>query len=130
MKRLIVGLAMSLYAATSFAHGAGSQGDKLTGEIVDITCYLDHDSMGLGHAKCARACALKGMPVGLLVGNTLYTIVLSGHESPNKKLAAFAGKTVTVTGHKLEKSGLHAIDMERIELAPKEAAAKHAPEGR
>ena len=121
---------MSLCAVTSFAHGTGTPSDKLTGEIVDITCYLDHDSMGPAHAKCARACILKGMPVGLLVGDTLYTIVLGGHESPNKKLAAFAGKTVVLTGHKLEKSGMHAIDMESIELASKKPAENHAPDAR
>lgn len=118
MKKLLVGLGLSLCAATGFAHeGHAKSGDTLTGEIVDITCYLDHGSMGASHAKCARACIAKGMPVGILAGGKLYAVVISTHESPNEKLADFAGKTVTITGHKMEKNGMRAIDMESVELA-------------
>ena len=124
MKKLLIGLGLSLCAATGFAHEGQKHSDKLTGEIVDITCYLDHGSSGAAHAECARSCIAKGMPVGILSGGKLYAVVIGSHESPNEKLADMAGKMVTITGHKLEKNGMRAIDMETVELAPTGAALK------
>jgi hypothetical protein len=119
MNKLIVGIALSLAAATAGAHEghhhAKKTVDKLTGEVIDITCYLDHDSVGAKHADCARKCIERGMPVGLLVNGKVYNVIVSSHESPNAKLAPFAGQVVTVTGKTIEKNGLRAIDMEDVQ---------------
>ena len=38
----------------------------ITGEVVDLWCYLDHKAMGAGHKACAVACAKAGNPIGIL----------------------------------------------------------------
>jgi len=90
---------------------------KLTGEVVDITCYLDHESKGEKHASCAQKCIEKGLPVGIVADGKLYAVIVSSHEPPNAKLAPFAGKLVTITGKVLERDGLRAIDMEDVKPA-------------
>lgn len=118
-------LAMSLVlalAAPAMAHGDHDESKEvnLTGEVVDLTCFMDHDSKGARHASCARKCIEKGMPVGLLSGDTLYTVIISSHESPNAKLAPLAGKMVTIHGAVTVKNGMHVIDMESVaEVSPK-----------
>jgi hypothetical protein len=42
----------------------------VTGEVIDITCYVRHDSKGPKHTKCATVCADLGMPLGLLEDET------------------------------------------------------------
>jgi hypothetical protein len=97
-------------------HGKTTEG-KLTGEVVDLTCYLDHESRGEKHASCAQKCIEKGMPVGIVADGKLYAVIVSSHESPNAKLAPYAGKVVTITGKVLEKEGMRAIDMEDVQPA-------------
>jgi hypothetical protein len=120
MNKLIAGTMLLFATATAGAHEghhAKKSVDKLTGEVIDITCYLDHDSLGPKHADCARKCIERGMPVGLLVNGKVYNVIISSHESPNAKLAPYAGQMVTVTGKTIEKHGMHAIDMEDVQPA-------------
>jgi hypothetical protein len=95
-------------------HDHAAKSGTLTGEVVDITCFMDHDSKGEKHAACAAKCIQQGLPAGLLVGNKLYVVILGNHQSPNEKLAPLAGKLVTMTGTIIEKDGLRAIDMESV----------------
>jgi hypothetical protein len=115
-----LGLALLLATSDAVAHEghdhAGKNG-KLSGEVVDITCFIGHEGKGEKHAACAQKCIAKGLPVGLLVGNTLYAVVLSSHDSPNDKLAPFAGKLVTMSGTIVEKNGMHVIEMDAVEPA-------------
>jgi hypothetical protein len=38
----------------------------LTGEIIDLMCYADHNSTGPKHAECAATCIKGGGPVAIL----------------------------------------------------------------
>jgi hypothetical protein len=111
-----------LLAGSAFAHEghhAKKPADgKLTGEVVDITCYLDHESKGEKHASCAQKCIEKGLPVGIVADGKLYAVIVSSHETPNAKLAPYAGQLVTISGKVLERDGLRAIDMEDVQPAP------------
>jgi hypothetical protein len=119
MRTLYIPLVLSLAAAPAIAHEghhAKRQAEgKLTGEVVDITCYLDHDSQGEKHSSCAQKCIEKGMPVGLVADGKLYLVIVSSHESPNLKLAPWAGKMVTIKGARTERDGMRAIDMEDVQ---------------
>lgn len=87
---------------------------SLTGEVVDLTCYASHAGQGAKHAKCALDCIKKGNPVAILSHGVLYAVISSDHESPNAKLAPFAGKQVVVTGEQSEKDGMHIIDLDTV----------------
>lgn len=91
----------------------------LTGEVVDVFCYLSHGKEGLGasHAGCAKKCIQSGLPVAIKVGDQLYLAAMDSHDPANAKLAAFAGQQVTVHGKVLEKDGQHLISITRVEKA-------------
>lgn len=119
MRMLAIGFVLAAGPATAHeGHAHRAKDAPLVGEVVDITCYLDHESKGEKHATCAEKCITGGLPVGLLVGAKLYLIVMSDHTTPNAKLAPFAGKRVTVTGQRMERNGMRAIDLDTVELAP------------
>ncbi len=120
MRQLMTGLLvvtlMILISVKLWAHGDDATPNQvLTGEVVCVSCYLAHDGIGEDHAKCAKKCFQKGMPMGLKVGNKLYLVVGEGHASANAMLSAYAGEKVTVSGHLLEKDGMSMIEIESIQ---------------
>ena len=126
---ILVGAALAVSAHPMWAHeghegGAHeevaentAQEQTLTGEVVDVFCYLSHDKDGLGkgHAGCAKKCIQSGLPVAIKVGDQLYLATMTTHDPANKALAAFAGEQVTVHGQVMEKDGQHLIAISRIE---------------
>ena len=87
---------------------AGS--DKtITGEVVDLMCYIDHGAAGEKHAGCAGKCIKGGGPVGIVSDGKSYLIV-GEHKPINDQLAEFAGKTVTVKGKLAERGGMAMIE--------------------
>jgi hypothetical protein len=120
--RIIIGvLALTSTVAAHEGHEHGSGSGTLTGEVVDITCLVDHGSKGAQHSTCAQKCIAKGLPVGLLVGDKLYLVILGSHDSPNATLAPLAGKMVTMTGAISQQHGVRVIDMESV--APAKASS-------
>ena len=107
-------------AAAHEEHATNAAGEQtLTGEVVDVFCYLSHGKEGLGkdHAGCAKKCIESGLPVAFRVGNQLYLATLATHDPANKTLAAFAGEQVTVHGHIFESDGQHLIAVTKVEKA-------------
>ncbi len=127
MKRLIpaVALLIAFAAMPAIAHeGHHLPGEKVvvktvTGEIVDMGCYLGHASTGESHVSCATKCLNQGMPMGLLTSNgTLYLVTLDhDNADPYNSLKTMAGKQVTVTGELLTRSGMKGIEATTVKLA-------------
>src|SRR5690349_13631495 len=59
----------------------------LTGNVVDISCYVGSGLHGPSHAACAKACLLKGQPFGIQTSNgSIVTVLGSGpNDNPNAK---------------------------------------------
>jgi hypothetical protein len=98
---------------------APAAGQTLTGEVVDVFCYLSHGNEGLGkgHAGCAKKCIQRGLPVAIKVGDRLYLASMADHTAANQKLADLAGEQVTVRGQVMERDGQHLIAVSQIEPA-------------
>ena len=125
MRILTTGFALSLlFSGIAFADGAkpAAAKDKLTGEVVDITCYASHAGKGEKHAACAQKCMQSGLPAGISADGKLYTVIMADHSSPTTTLAAWAGKTVTATGTKIERDGAQIFEIDTV--TPGAAAAK------
>ena len=92
----------------------------LTGEVVDVFCYLSHgkEGLGMGHAGCAKKCIKSGLPVAIKVGDQLYLAAMGDHTAANDKLAVLAGQQVKVHGTVMEKDGQHLIAITSVENAP------------
>jgi hypothetical protein len=86
---------------------------EITGEVVDMMCYVDHNAMGDKHAGCAAKCIKGNGPVGIVSDGKAYLIV-GDHKPMNDALAEFAGKTITVKGKLAERSGIAMLENAEI----------------
>ena len=123
MKRILFVLTAVMISSASVAL-AGDDAAKakaapttLTGEVVDLYCYMQHpeSATGADHAKCAKACVAKGLPIGFLTTDgTLYLITGRDHEPASTAVADWIGKKSTLTGHVREAKGVKAIELVSI----------------
>ncbi len=123
MRKIVVGTVLVALACA----GAYAEDQTLTGEPVDIACYLGGKS-GEGHAACAKACADKGNPLGLAVKGAdgkmeMYLIMGGGGKQAKDLVGAHMGKQVAVTGAVAEKDGMKIITATKVEAAPAKSAA-------
>jgi hypothetical protein len=116
MKKLVIACLMvsGLALADKPAGKPAAAKDKLTGEVVDITCYASHAAKGEKHAACAQKCLQGGMPAGIVADGKLWIVTMKDHTSPSTKLAAWAGKSVTAEGEKLEKDGANIFEIDTV----------------
>jgi len=101
--------------------GAKAVTKTITGELVDMGCWLGHAARGEKHISCATKCLSQGMPMGLLTSNgTLYLVTLDhDNADPYNSLKEKAGKNVSITGSLLSRSGMKAIEASTVQLASK-----------
>jgi len=91
----------------------------LKGEVLDMYCFMNHPETGQGadHAKCARSCIDKGLPIGFLSGGDVYLLLGAEHESASRMVADFAGVQSLITGRLIEHHGVKAIEVSAIAKA-------------
>lgn len=83
---------------------------EVTGEIVDMMCYIDHNALGEKHGQsCGVTCIKSGGPVGIVSDGKAY-LVVGEHKPMNDELAAFCGKTITLKGKMAERGGIAMIE--------------------
>ena len=85
----------------------------VTGEIVDLMCYADHNATGDKHASCAAKCIKGGGPVGIVSEGKTY-LVVGDHKPMNDQLAEYAGKTVTLKGKLASNGGIAMLENAEI----------------
>ena len=125
--RIFLAAAVLGISVPAIAHeGHHMPGEKavtktITGEVVDMGCWLGHAARGADHISCATKCLNNGMPMGLLTSNgTLYLVTLDhDNADPYVSLKDMAGKNVSITGELLSRSGMKAIEASKVELASK-----------
>lgn len=100
---------------------AQGQAVALTGEVVDLHCYMAHEGKGAKHAKCAKACALEGAPLGLLTDDGKVYLLTEEHarKKPYAKARTLAGERATVEGKLFTRGGLTGIVVAKVEAAAK-----------
>ena len=79
---------------------------SVTGEVLDMACYLDHGARGEKHAECAKTCIESGLPVGIKTSEGKVYLLIGEHKPLNKELAAYAAKTITVKGKLVTRDGI------------------------
>ena len=122
MKKSAWILAVCLLAGpvAAFAH-EGNEGTEaegkpavITGEVVDLACYLGDGDRGPKHQQCAQKCIESGLPVGIKTAKALYLVIGSEHGPANKDLAPLAAKTVIAEGTVSERDGIHLIAIKKV----------------
>jgi hypothetical protein len=86
---------------------------EITGEVVDMMCYIDHGAAGEKHEACAAKCIKGGGPVGIKSADKTY-LIIGEHKPMNDELAQYAAKTITVKGKVAERDGISMIENAEI----------------
>jgi hypothetical protein len=97
---------------TALGQRASAQEEiKVSGEVVDLACYLSKGSKGKRHKACAELCAKKGLPLGVLTESGDVYLLIEDHDNPGPYDAAkgLAGENAEVTGKKFTKGGVQSI---------------------
>ena len=115
MKRLttilvVVALAGIGSAIAQENEKSGSQEVSVTGEVIDMSCYVDHGATGEKHAGCAKKCIESGLPVGIKANDGKTYVVIGDHKPLNSELANDAAKTVTVKGKLVSRDGINMVE--------------------
>src|SRR6266851_3011791 len=116
----VVALTLSPFA---LAHDPAEHGKEnlsagaektVTGEIVDMMCYVDHNAIGEEHGKsCGAKCIKNGGPVGIVENGKAY-LVVGEHKPMNDQLAEYCGKTVTLKGKAADRGGVVVLETAEI----------------
>lgn len=154
MKRLLlVALAVALLApATDFPAPAGAQTGgtpapkgpkkaiKLTGELLDMGCFISRGLKGEVHRECATKCINNGVPMGLLTADSTVYVLTQNHEramepksfvgspDPFIFLKTMAARQVEVLGLNWERNGVKFLEVKFAKTPPVAATpAKPGP---
>ena len=112
----VAALAISpLAVAQEHEHGKDAAASKeVTGEVVDMMCYVDHNAVGEKHGQaCGAKCIKTGGPAGIVSEGKAY-LVVGEHKPINDQLAEYCGKNVTVKGKIAERGGIAMIENAEI----------------
>jgi hypothetical protein len=94
---------------------AGAQEILVTGEVLDMTCYIAYNLSGPDHAECARVCIRNGLPVGIKAQDgKVYLLTGEPGHSVNAELADYAAKIVTIKGKQSIRNGFTQLQVEEI----------------
>jgi len=104
-----------LAIAQEHEHDADAAASKeVTGEVVDMMCYVDHNAVGEKHGQsCGAKCVKSGGPVGIVSDGKAY-LVVGEHKPMNDQLAGYCGKTITLKGKMAERGGMAMIENAEI----------------
>jgi len=87
---------------------------EVTGEVVDMMCYVDHNAVGEKHGQsCGAKCIKSGGPAGIVSEGKAY-LVVGEHKPINDQLAEYCGKNITVKGKIAERGGIAMIENAEI----------------
>src|SRR5262249_12417943 len=94
---------------------ASAQEILVTGEVLDMTCYIASNLSGPDHAKCARDCIRSGLPAGIKSQDgKVYLLTGGPGHSINDELADYAAKIVTIKGRPSVRDGFAQLQVEEI----------------
>jgi len=99
--------------------GSANSSVTITGQVVDLACFLSKGVSGASHASCATACAKAGGALGILTkdGDVVVSIEPGPGQDPNKLLLPYVEQTVTVTGMEYDKAGVKSIAVSSVKPA-------------
>ena len=96
---------------------AGGKVATISGELVEVSCYLQLGKKGEAHIPCGSDCIKHGQPAGILDKSGKLTVLFVEEHDPRRngeidvreKLAGLVAKQVTATGMLTTKDGYAAL---------------------
>lgn len=114
MPRLLLAIAAVLCGNLLLWSAATARADDmLSGEVLDLACYIAKGAKGPSHTRCAATCAEHGMPLGLLTGDGKVYILYPKHgaEEGFEQVKKLAGQNAKVTGTVQQKDALLGLEV-------------------
>ena len=104
---------------THKGHHQAKEGKNVTlqGKLIGLTCFIKHGTQGKTHKSCAKDCAEKGLPIGLISGDKIYQVSGDGHKSlveAYKPLLKYMEDNVKIKGTAFEKNGMVFLVIDKI----------------
>jgi hypothetical protein len=103
------------WSSTTIAAGVDKKPEPgkpvtVTGEIIDMSCYLQLGKHGKAHVPCGTKCLKAGAPIGLVTKNgTIYMLMEEEHDPRRDgQTSAFRTAATQHLGHIMEVSGTEA----------------------
>jgi hypothetical protein len=118
---LVLSVALFCFGEFAFAatehHAAAAASKAVSGEIVDLSCYLGHGAKGAGHKECAATCIANGGPMGLLTDKGMLYVLTMNHDNADAFNSAkkHAGDKVKITGPVTVKNATRALEVNGVE---------------
>lgn len=103
---------------------ASGKPSTVTGEVVDVSCYLQLGKRGEAHVACGSKCIAAGEPIGVVdAQDNLYILFAEEHHPRRdgtvgleKTVGSLLAKNVTVTGMLTENKGYRALFVQAAEI--------------
>jgi hypothetical protein len=104
----------------------GAKPATITGELVEVSCYLQLGKRGEAHIPCGSDCIRHGQPAGIVDKEGKLTILFVEEHDPRRygqveikeQLAQLLAKQVTASGMLTKtKDGYHALYVQGSEIA-------------
>ena len=91
--------------------------ETVTGEVVDVSCYLQLGKRGAAHIECGSKCIANGQPIGILDKDENLYILFAEEHHPRRDgqvdlktiFAPLLSRTVTVAGTVTKVHGYEAL---------------------
>jgi hypothetical protein len=110
----------------------GGKPVQITGEVVDVSCYLQLGKRGAAHVACGTKCLQNNQPIGIVDSEDKLYIVMAEEHHPRRDgqvelksvFIPLLAKTVTVNGMEVETRGYHALFVNAVDLGGQVKAAE------
>ena len=79
----------------------------ITGEVVDVSCFLQLGKRGEAHAACGQKCVRHGEPVGILTDEgKLYMVIAEEHHSRRDGEVSLKERFIDLMAKRVQVSGM------------------------
>ena len=82
---------------------------RITGEAIDIGCYVGKSEKEYRNAACIKACLASGAPAGIKTDDGTIYLVVGADENLKKSLSDNSGEKATYKGTVLKQDGMSII---------------------
>ena len=115
-KTVCFGMGVGLLAAITGLAQPRGPAVTVTGEAVDLWCYMEGGDRGPAKKECATACAKAENPIGIVdaKGNVYVTAGLEDHQPARDLLLQKMSEQVTVTGTLVSKGGTRMLFIKSV----------------
>jgi hypothetical protein len=110
------GLLVAGFTMLSFSSFGQGKSMSVSGEVLDMACYMSKGAHGDNHKDCAAMCVKGGSPMGLLTSDGKVYLLIENHDKADAYAEAkkHAGEQVTVTGSSYERSGMQGLVVNEV----------------